>query len=515
MTKELDLADIQGNILQDFVSGYPVARFVFLRVTDAAAARQFLLAYRTKVTTALRWGSSGAYSGQILANKPSVAINIAFTYEGLRALELPTRTLARMPPEFMDGMKARAEILGDDVGKNVQSNWDPVWNERPHILIGLNALMDPATGTAVPELDVETNELVKLCGAYRLAIMAGHRSVNPNWQDSCAILVKNRATYNPVPLEHFGFVDGISNPVFEGQFGDAHVEDIMAVGAGKILATGDWAPLATGEFLLGHPDEAQEVATATQPTEVMRNGTFLVYRKLHENTRSFDAYIAKAAEDYATIMNVPPDDAREIIKAKMAGRWSNGVPLSVAPTIDEWKAFKPQPDGSGTDFRYVDFKYGDDPEGIKCPVTSHSRRTNPRDGLVRGAQSSVLNNRRRILRRGVPYGSSMNPADRVDDQEHGIIFLAMCSSLSRQFEFVQQQWLNYGLDANAGNDTCPLLGNREGDAKFLIPSDPESGEAPFICSDIPQFVEVRGGDYFFMPSMTVLRMIGMGIVDPT
>jgi hypothetical protein len=43
----------------------------------------------------------------------------------------------------------------------------------------------------------------------------------------------------------------------------------------------------------------------------------------------------------------------------------------------------------------------------------------------------------------------------------------------------------------------------------------ESGEPPFIAANIPQLVEVRGGDYFFIPSMTALRMIGMGIVDPT
>jgi hypothetical protein len=48
-----------------------------------------------------------------------------------------------------------------------------------------------------------------------------------------------------------------------------------------------------------------------------------------------------------------------------------------------------------------------------------------------------------------------------------------------------------------------------------VPVDPKSGETPFICADIPQFVEMRGGDYFFMPSMTALRMIGMGTVDPT
>ena len=158
---------------------------------------------------------------------------------------------------------------------------------------------------------------------------------------------------------------------------------------------------------------------------------------------------------------------------------------------------------------YVDFSYGDDPEGLKCPVTAHMRRANTRDGLT--GKSSALNNRRRILRRGIPYGKTSPD----DTEEHGIIFLAMCSSLTRQFEFVQQQWINYGLDANAGNDTCPLVGNRAGDAKFVVPVDPESGEAPFIAGNIPQFVEVRGGEYFFLPSMTALRMIGMGIIDPT
>ena len=91
----------------------------------------------------------------------------------------------------------------------------------------------------------------------------------------------------------------------------------------------------------------------------------------------------------------------------------------------------------------------------------------------------------------------------------------MCADIARQFEFVQQQWINYGLDANAGSDTCPLVGNRRGDAKFVVPVDPNGSGTPFIAADIPQFVETRGGDYFFLPSMTALRMIGMGTIDPT
>jgi hypothetical protein len=105
--------------------------------------------------------------------------------------------------------------------------------------------------------------------------------------------------------------------------------------------------------------------------------------------------------------------------------------------------------------------------------------------------------------------------------ERGIIMLVVCANLFRQFEFVQQQWINYGLDSNAGNDTCPLVGNHSpgsataAKAKFVIASDPKSGRPPFIVDGLPQFVETRGGEYFFVPSMTSLRMIGMGTVDPT
>jgi Dyp-type peroxidase family len=515
MTQDLDLADIQGNILQDFVSGYPVARFVLLHVSDPAKGRAFVLEYRSEVTTALRWTTSGAYAQKIQTTKPDVAINIGFTFTGLLALGLPTRTLARLPPEFIDGMKARAAILGDDANDDALLNWDPVWAERAHILIGLNALIDEQ-GHAQPALQRETDHLLALCQTYGLTVLSGHADADPRWQDAHARLAKNKATYKPVPMEHFGFIDGISNPVFEGQFGDPHADAAMAIGNGKVLdktPDGDddsrWAPLATGEFLLGHPDEAQETDDTAPPPAVMRNGTFLIYRKLHENVGSFNAYFGKAAEVYAKANNVPVADAGRILKAKMAGRWEDGVPVAVAPTIAEWNAFNAKYAGKDLDRPYVDFTYGDDIDGTKCPVASHMRRTNTRDSLT--GKSSSLNNRRRILRRGIPYGETTND----DDREHGIVFLAICASISRQFEFVQQQWINYGLDANAGNDTCPIAGNRKGDAKFIIPVDPKGNETPFICADIPQFVETRGGDYFFLPSLTALRMIGMGTVDPT
>jgi hypothetical protein len=95
------------------------------------------------------------------------------------------------------------------------------------------------------------------------------------------------------------------------------------------------------------------------------------------------------------------------------------------------------------------------------------------------------------------------------------VMLSHCASLSRQFEFVQQQWVNFGLDFNAGNDSCPLVGNHPDGARFVIAADPASGHSPFIAGALPQFVSTRGGDYFFAPSMTALHMIGVGLIDPT
>jgi Dyp-type peroxidase family len=322
-------------------------------------------------------------------------------------------------------------------------------------------------------------------------------------------MIRDGDKHVAVPKEHFGFTDGFGDPVFEGQY--EKDEATYVVGGGKITPDGKWGALATGEFLLGHPDEAQEIGDAAMPQAVSRNGTFLVYRKLHQNVGAFNAFVAKSAAQYAAMMGVDPADAACFIKANMVGRWQDGVPLLAAPTIAEWKAFK-QPPLLGDQINpiYVNFRYSDDLAGLKCPLAAHMRRVNTRDMLDPHGASSALNNRRRILRRGLPYGSGADDAG-----EHGVIFMAICSSLFRQFEFVQQQWLQYGLDFEAGNDTCPIVGNRGDDAKFVIPGNPDTGTPPFILSEIPQFVETRGGDYFFMPSMTALRMIGMGTVDPT
>lgn len=540
---KLELADLQGNILTAYGRlGFPRARALLLNVRDAAAGRAFIEKYRSRVTTALRWDSRRDATlpvGRVRVERPQVTINFAFTFRGLYALGVPTRTLRALPDDFLDGMAARCAILGDDIPTNMKSNWDSVWlfeteQARPHILVTLNAQMLP-DGGAIPALDVLTREIVDdIAGSEgKIALLSGHRGGETNWQEMRALLKPAPGGgMAPCPKEHFGFTDAISDPVFEGQFPD-DAADARATGNGAIDGAGTWRPLATGEFLLGWPDEAQEVPGASLPLDFSRNGTFMAYRKLHQHVAEFDTWIEATARQFAGAWGIAePEVARETLRAKLAGRWSDGVPLTAAPTHADWiefnRLFPEQGDLGGrsergirlVDIRFRDHRKGfrDDRDGFACPVGAHTRRMNTRDTLDPVADDpdptarmgSALNNRRRILRRGLPYGHADAP-----DDEHGIVMMAVCANLSRQFEFVQQQWANYGLDFNVGNDTCPMIGNHGPDAKFVIAADPTSGNPPFIASRLPQFVSTRGGDYFFVPSMTALRMIGMGVVDPT
>lgn len=533
---KLELADLQGNILTAYGRlGFPRARALLLNVRDAAAGRAFIERYRPRVTTALRWESrrdSTLPLGQVPVERPQVTINFAFTFRGLYALGVPTRTLRALPDDFLDGMAARCAILGDDVPANSKANWDPVWlfeteQARPHILVTLNAQMLP-DGSAVPALDTLTREIVTdVAGSEgKIALLAGHRGGEAGWQEMRALLKPAPGGgMAPCPKEHFGFTDAISDPVFEGQFPD-DAADARARGNGALDGHGDWRPLATGEFLLGWPDEAQEVPGASMPLDFSRNGTFMAYRKLHQHVAEFEGWITATARQFAAVWRIAdPEVARATLRAKLAGRWSDGVPLTAAPNYEDWEAFNrryPEEGDLGGQSergrRLVEIHFRKDRDGFACPVGAHTRRMNTRDMLdpvgrdpdPKARMGSALNNRRRILRRGLPYGH----AD-ADDGEHGIVMMAVCANLSRQFEFVQQQWANYGLDFNVGNDSCPMIGNHGPDAKFVIPADPATGNPPFIASRLPQFVSTRGGDYFFVPSMTALRMIGMGVVDPT
>jgi Dyp-type peroxidase family len=258
-----------------------------------------------------------------------------------------------------------------------------------------------------------------------------------------------------------------------------------------------WAPLATGELLLGYADEAGELPVAPVPHLLAANGTFMVYRKLHQNVATFRAFLDRQAALYG--------GGKEKLAAKFIGRWRDGTPIERSPD-------KPDSSIAQDPNLSTDFTYGGDLAGARCPMGAHLRRVHPRDAF--GFNGRLIN-RRRITRRGLPYGpfaAEDQPVSDADDR--GVVFMALNASLSRQFEFVQQQWVQYGNDSHLGNDKDVLMGNHGGHGRFVVQGDSSNTNPPFVCSNLPDFVELRGGDYFFLPSITALGMIALGLVDP-
>jgi hypothetical protein len=220
--------------------------------------------------------------------------------------------------------------------------------------------------------------------------------------------------------------------------------------------------------------------------------------------------------------------------AKFVGRWrDNGAPLVNAHDATsklQWDADFAKASVDEKDAMLSNFTYDDDMSGARCPLSGHMRRVNPRASLEIKAGTcpgqflrnegafdtpGALANRRRILRRGLPYGDS---AKRDTDQgDHGVIMMMLNADIGRQYEFVQQQWVNYGNDFREANDKDVILGNRSKHVpnSVIHQADPEGDAPPRFVRNIPLLVETRGGDYFFVPSLTALRLIARGLIDPT
>jgi Dyp-type peroxidase family len=458
---KLNESDIQGFVLRGY--NLPFAHYLLVHFEDAIRARSFIGSLLDEITTGQRWDNG----------KPHTTLNIAFTHRGLQQLDLPAATLVTFPAEFQQGMRERAAVLGD-CGVNSPEHWDAVWQgDTVHAWIGING---------------DTLEALESQCAHILTLMEESRGATVLYaQDAASRFIDGK----PSTGEHFGFTDGFGNPEYLG------VERSSQPGQGKLLAGGTWAPLATGELLLGYADEAGELPVAPVPHLLADNGTFMVYRKLHQNLATFRAFLETQATHYA--------GGKEKLAAKLIGRWRDGTPLELSPDRPD-QAIVQDPG------RSTNFTYSGDPEGTRCPLGAHMRRVHPRDGF--GFNGRLID-RRRITRRGLPYGRFADERDPVSDgDDRGVIFMALNANLSRQFEFVQQQWIQYGNDGHLGNDKDPVLGQHGGHGRFMVQGDSNPANPPFMCSHLPDFVELRGGDYFFLPSITALAMIAMNLVDP-
>jgi Dyp-type peroxidase family len=460
----LPLHDIQGNVVLPY--SFPCATYLLLRVIDPVGGRSALRQAIERITHSALW-----------EKKPHSTFNLAFSFVGLKALGVAQATLDSFPIPFRMGMKLRAPILGDQ-GASQPTSWDSKWQSEVHAFASVY-------GDNLAEVARRVDEV-------RSSLAAGFEVMG---QENGAVLPAGGGR-----KEHFGFTDGISGVAFEDVPIPASNSAKEGAGDGKVMGDGTVKPIAIGELLLGYLDESGELPESPQPKELANNGTFLVVRKLKQNVQLFRDYLDKESHAYP--------GGKEKLAAKFVGRWRDGTPLELRPDGHDTALAN---DGE----RNNDFRYAEDLDGAKCPLGAHIRRARPRDAMTVQDSSgkptgSRLTDRRRIVRRGLPYGPYA-PEDKpiTDDIERGILFLALNVDIERQFEFVQQQWLNYGNHFRQGNDKDILLGDHDGAGKAVIQAS-SSDDIPHLCTRLPRFVEVRGGEYFFMPGMTGLRWLAAG-----
>jgi len=378
-------------------------------------------------------------------------ISAAISYTGLMALGLPEESLRSFPEAFRVGMGARADKLRD-YGPNNPTNWDEPFGSG-EIHIGVSVFSD-CEQTWRDTLETAQQQYQGFAGV--------------------SVLTTQDFGAQPGDLNPLGYKDSIGQPAIEG--------------CGVDALPGQGRPIKAGEFILGYPGEAGVPLPMPHPDVLGRNGTFVGLRKYQSLVGTFNRFLREHAGT---------EQEQEVLAAKLVGRWRSGAPLTLAPTHDD-------PTLGADPRRNNDFTYATDPHGRQVPLGSHMRRMNPRDTTM--AQLADVNVHR-IIRRSTTYGAPYDPdaiSEQDDDIARGIHFIFLSAKAMATMEFLQQEWINNGNFMNLGDERDPNIGLQEDGATFTIPQHPVRRR----IHDIHTFNVLRGGEYFFMPSLSALRWIG-------
>lgn len=382
-------------------------------------------------------------------------VNVSFTFQGLKIAAVPPGTLEQLPFEFREGMTARAGVLGD-LRHNHPTRWTlpernwPDWKKDPpdrveltsvHAIVQFSCCATPTMGwqdlVGNPKHPlapaVKTfEEALKDDGVRVLSVQAMQRFVEQAGDTS---------------RDHFGFVDGLSQPSVDASDGQGKYSDRVE----------------RGDLLLGYENSLGDKPLTGR---LWDDSTFLIIRKLKQ--------------DVAALNEALKEMQPEIAKAKMMGRWTDGRNLIDDTTVNA-------------------FDYRDDPDGSRCPFQSHVRRANPR------SKRPDMLNLPRILRRGMSYGPRY---DQDPEAERGIVFMAYCASIAEQFEVIQS-WLSGGNSGGTESYSGlrdPFLGVPQDDEPNTFVFQNPNGQQQVVAlpADRP-FVQLQWGVYLFVPSKRAIE----------
>ena len=435
----LALDEIQATVLRSRPEPY-YGTHVFLRIDDRQRGREFVRRLAPNIDSAAHWWDAG-----------NAWIAAAFSYPGLVALGVPDESLRSFPDAFREGMAARADTL-IDTGVNAPEHWDaPFGSGQVHVALSIFSDTQPKWDTA----------------------MATARQQFEGFPGVTVLLVQDFGA-QPGDLNPLGYKDSIGQPAIEG--------------SGVEPLPGQGRPIKAGEFVLGYPGESGVPLAMPVPDALGRNGTFVGLRKYQSRVGTFNRFLRK---------NAATDEERELLAAKLIGRWRSGAPLELTPERDD-PALGADPQ------RNDDFGYADDPKGLKVPLGAHARRMNPRDSKLEQLTDVNLH---RIIRRSTTFGSPYDPnatSEGDDEVQHGIIFIFIGARAPETIEFLQREWINGGNFVGLGTERDPNVGLQEDGAVFTIPQRPVRRR----IHGIDTFNVLLGGEYLFMPSLSAIKWLG-------
>lgn len=429
-------------------------------------------------------------TGRFDHKRPGRALyQIAFSPAGLREMGVCDEVMDGFPEPFYAGMapkpergadtSRRAGILGD-VGDNHESNWDwggatgGVKGEDIHVLLMLFSEFQNAVTFWMEKALAPRSGLSLACGGD-----------DPD-TSPCAIITRLERTDRKLdhPVEHFGYVDGVSQPMIKG-LARAEQARLARPETYRLHA------VAAGEFVLGQPNE-RTVCTPypkhPKDLEFGKNGSYLVLRQMDQHVGAFNEMVKDLAAHYPT-----EENPKEMAAAKIMGRYRDGAPLTAIP----------RENGSFSSFGFAER----DAAGLYCPVSSHIRRANPRDSREDDPVISLrLSKRHRVMRRGRIYGGKTDNKDfsAKDAKGRGVLFMCVNADIAQQYEFVQQTWLNNTTFAGLDGEVDPIVSGKEAsERRFTVPARPISAAVKRGRA----LTTVKGGGYFFLPGKKALRWL--------
>jgi len=454
------------------------------------------------------------------------AVALSFAYVGLEKMGLPKPALESFAAPFREGMfqEDRLRRLGDRrngawLGTVVPEG--PKWSANTRQRGALETV-EIGQSQAKTSTGHREEQIVTPITVHAMLLLYDESDAAAEaWaeQVEAAIAPHGVKIVHRLPLdlrpdargiarEHFGFADGISQPI--------PYDDEGAVLSGGAPAKKDyWNGVPLGEILFGHtnghhekapgpilPTSPKGIAAGLEPHPLAEgfldfgiDGSYLVARELKQDVVAFWQSMREGA---ARIKARDPDHSDHVtttwLAERVVGRNTKGdllCPAGYLP-VDAYD----QPDN---EFGFFDR----DPHGVGCPAGSHVRRSNPRDGLApaAGSKQTMLDsaNNHRILRRGRKYGALISKPPKEDGVDRGLLFICLNTDIARQFEFVQQTWLLNPNFATLFDETDPLIGPK---GTMTIREKPLRR-----IIDVETFVRMAGGDYFFLPSMPALAYL--------